>query len=1117
MPINVLMVLDGGYRFGPMATPPASDVDFTYTAIIGALEGAGMTVTRAHRQADSTAMPDWTNFKFDAPPAGHSLLEFDAMWLIGLQGRNVQLPNTSASGFNALGEPELKAIARYMDAGGGVFATGDHDSIGADMCGRIPRVRAMRAWFGEGDSYANIPADLPRNNPRSGPTRMDTTRRNSAGTYTAASNPDGATNHVWFENQSDSVPQPLVAETSPAHPILRRGNKVIEVFPDHMHEGRCLGDLEGETAYSYEQTLNFDGQAFKEFRTIDLPQVRPVIIASGSTQPFASRSAISGGLIEGGALANAAAVPALSVYDGRAVGVGRVVTGATFHHYVDINLTGDTDIVAGTPQNRTGADAAKDVGFNADMGVFDDIKAVFVNITIWMARPRPVITLHLERSTFGQDEVTGNPHFPGAVRVVVDGLRPSDFPSGPVTTGPFDPLWAPVVAPAGAPFISITPTGVFSDDPGMPERLQRFTFVYDVDFSNNAFATQLVTIDASLATPAAPAPLADAAFFQLVTTANPFMLDLDGGNDKSWLSSDLKVFRVVAGDSLHGIPLPANATRAQAHGFIDALKNSISVAQFEGMTGDQQQSALSSLPTTTSSGKKVYNFALARVRRNGTMLSANDVRVFFRLFTSQTTAALTYNGGMGDGYPKTGGGAPIALPGQSGGQWLSFPCFAQDRNADPNLQQDTGNVRTIDTTESEEFFGVLLDTNLDVNYLPTVPGGGGGNKPLRTLLAGAHQCLVAQIEFAGTPIPNGATPWTSDKLSQRNIAISEVANPGMSASRAAFHTFEIEATPQPITEGAPPDELLLTWSERIPEGSFARIHIPGWQAQDVVDLADRIYPRHRIERVDQRTIEIPAGGMRYIPLPRSLHRQTGTLTVTLPLGIEKGQRFDVSVRQITNRGRAVQWPVPKVKEISQREAAELLGAAGNPAGRPALKRGVFDLGDNRSLVTDLAVFDDFGDHALLVEHPEPELVAKAQADSRMWRETIGAFQLGIPVSTREAMRLDHMRLLSIMQWRLEAMPRESRWYQTMQHYVALLSDKVQALGGNPWEIPATPDGAIPQLPWVGGDGGGDGVPDDGASGGDISFEDAVRRLAYPWGCLLILVLLPILLALLLWR
>ncbi|MDM0053798.1 hypothetical protein [Variovorax sp. J22R115] len=37
----------------------------------------------------------------------------------------------------------------------------------------------------------------------------------------------------------------------------------------------------------------------------------------------------------------------------------RVVTGATFHRYVDINFTGHTDIAPGTPQTRVGPEGAK--------------------------------------------------------------------------------------------------------------------------------------------------------------------------------------------------------------------------------------------------------------------------------------------------------------------------------------------------------------------------------------------------------------------------------------------------------------------------------------------------------------------------------------------------------------------------------------------------------------------------------------------------------------------------------------------------------------------------------------------------------------------------------------
>lgn len=1122
MPVRVLIVLDGGYRFARTAVPPGAP-DFTYEALVNTLTGAGMTVTKAHRADDSTATPGFETFRFDALPAGFSLNDIDVIWLIGLNGLSVQgLPGTTG----ALSDPQINVIANFMDAGGGVFATGDHYSLGAEMSGKIPRVRAMRCWYGTGDGAgSHMPANFPRNFPPLTVERADTTRRRATSNYS-----EFAGNFVWFENQSDSNPQTITPSTAVAHPILRRGGNNITVYPDHMHEGQTLGEAQLDAiGYDYAQNSPYGDTSQDEFRALAGTLEKPKIIATGQTEENASRGADSPtgefsfgnlGLPGADAVSSLKTVNTLSTYDGRVVGVGRIVTGATFHHYVDINVTGDSTVLSTYPPpppvpapllnpiQRVGADAQKDHGFNDNAAVFDDIKAVYVNIANWLARPRPAITLYLERSTFGVDEVTGGPHFAGVVRVTVDGLKPSQFPTGPVTTGAFNPAWAPVVTPTGTGIITITPTGVFSDDPTMPERLQRFTFIYDVDFSSTAFGDLTVPVNASFASPAVPAPLTDTAFFQLVTSANPFMLDLEN-NDTHWLSSDLKVFRVVAGETLHGVPLPVGASRAQAFTFINALKDNITVSQFEGMSGIQATSALSPLPTTTVSGANVYNFALARVRRNGTLLSATNVRVFFRIFNAQTTAALTYNAPGGvpvEGYLKNPGTAPgtnhIALPGQGGGQWLSYPCFSQDRNSNRDDQDDVANVRTIANNDSEEFFGVLLDTNLDVNYLPLTPGGGGGAVSLSTLLTGEHQCLVAQIEFAGTPIPSGSRPSTSDKLAQRNIAYSDVANPGMAASRAAIHTFEIEATPYPITDLLPPDELLLEWSRDIPHGSFARIHIPGWNAEEVVALADRFYPRHELRSVDAHTVEIPGGGMRYIPIPKCIFRQTGVLSVELPLGIRKGQRFDVSVRQITNRGRDIKFPQPKVEQITLAEAGLMLAELGAPAATGAtIRKGVFDLGKNRALVTDLSVFDTDGDFALVVQHPDPKKVAAAHADARMWRETLGGFTLAIPVSTKRDMLLYQLRLFSLMSWRLAHMPRNSRWHPTMTHYLALLSDKVQALGGNPWQIPATPDGAIPQLPWVDDDGeggNGGGGWGDGSSGTGGLFDP---KNPFARGCL----------------
>jgi hypothetical protein len=1101
MAIKVLMVMDSDFQY----QEPAETADFTFITLVGTLTGAGMQVTKAHRSTDPHA--DIPNFNFKTSA---NLLDYDLIWLLGRAGRNSETASgTSGAG---IGDDEVAAIAAYMDAGGGVFAVGDHDSIGAEMCGRIPRVRAMRSWYGAADTATPMAASFPVNFPTVGTGRADTTQRNPAGDY------QGDPQLIWFENQSDSIPQPIVPSSSPAHPILRRNGADIVIYPDHMHEGKTHGDL--MAAYDYTQSLPFSGQTFVEFPMVAGDRKLPEAIATGQSISQHVKYAATLADLD---TANAGVKPvnALSVYEGRAAGVGRIVTGSTFHHYIDINQTGDSSISTAQQKALTGPDAAKGQGFGTPGAedIFATIKQVHINIAQWLARPRPAIALILERSTFSQDEVTAGPGFAGAVLVTVDGLKPSQFPGGPIDT--LTPAmatlaaWAPTIAPADATDVTFTPTAVSSDDPSLSERLQRFTFTYTATLSTGDFGfpdpARAVEIDATLNTPAASAPLTDRAWIELVKSANPFMLDLDN-NDTAWLSSDLRVFPVVAdGHSHHGKTLPNNATRDQALHYLRDVVGGMTPGQFTSeFSLTEEGSALSLLSTTTSSHKKVYNFAIARVRLNHAAASA-DVRVFFRVVPSPTTAGLTYHVGMSGPtgtYLQTTGADPIALPGENGAgtEWASFPMFSLGRMSPPSAQQDPDNKKPMGPTGSEisTFYGALIDTNLDDLYLPLTPGG-GASVSLPTMLMGEHQCLVAEIVYSGAPIPDGAQPSTSDKLAQRNLAYSSIANPGLDASRAAFHTFEIEAAPHPVSDDWPPDELLLDWRNAPPEGTEVQIFISGWDAEAVVALADRFYPRHEIRAVDAHTIAVPGGGMRYVPIPSSAQRQTGIVSADFPLGVRKGERFDLAVRQVTNRLRQAAVPPPRTKKISKAEAARMIEELGvkSPAGRSAAgaaaapPRGVFDLGGNKVLVTDLRVYDQAGDHALIVQHPDPKVVAAAARQSGIWRETIGAFQLGIPVSTRADMLAHHLRLLSAMRWRAEWLRPNSRWYATFRRYVEMLAEKVRALGGDPYTAPPNQNGDIP-LPGEGGRDDGRAGTHDGWPGEDGAFGDGEKPGVW-WG------------------
>ena len=196
-------------------------------------------VTKAHRQASATA--DLPNFRFDT----HDLSAYSQVWLFGIT--TTQDP---------LSAGELKALSQFMDAGGGVFATGDHQDLGRPLCGEVPRVRSMRRWH-----WPNAgPNGEPVAPDQSGTERHDTVMHLSAG-----------------GNQSDAVPQPirprfysrhagfgLVPKVARfPHPVLCGPAGVIDLLPDHMHEGRC------EVPSDLSRTFTFAGYTTTEYPTVN--------------------------------------------------------------------------------------------------------------------------------------------------------------------------------------------------------------------------------------------------------------------------------------------------------------------------------------------------------------------------------------------------------------------------------------------------------------------------------------------------------------------------------------------------------------------------------------------------------------------------------------------------------------------------------------------------------------------------------------------------------------------------------------------------------------------------------------------------------------------------------
>ena len=173
-------------------------------------------VETAHRRGDPFAtFTAPFNFVTSVP----DLRVYDEIWLIADEGPGAD-PGTP------IGADESAKIFQFMDAGGGVFAVGDHAGIGSQMCGTLPRVRSMRLWF----ASAVNPVGAPANHPVFGPNRADTVQPTANG--------------FFFDNQSDDIPQTITHEGAP-HPILQSASGPITKFPDHMHEGETVAGWGG--------------------------------------------------------------------------------------------------------------------------------------------------------------------------------------------------------------------------------------------------------------------------------------------------------------------------------------------------------------------------------------------------------------------------------------------------------------------------------------------------------------------------------------------------------------------------------------------------------------------------------------------------------------------------------------------------------------------------------------------------------------------------------------------------------------------------------------------------------------------------------------------------------
>ena len=323
-------------------------------------------VTRAHRQVDfykpnqatepvawSHYGPHFENFRFTQ--ANFNINEFDQVWFFGFNGEGH---------FASLSQDELEIVARWMDAGGGVFATGDHADLGAALASAIPRVRQMRKWT----AAQGVPPPITT-------ARHDTLLKGANTAYT-------------FDDESDDQPMritpkyyglggwsPFIQRQAP-HPLLCGEDGVIDVLPDHPHEGEIIDDALINLAQMF-SVGNYINQP--EFPAVGALQPGPEVIAWAHVQNDHQATGFKG-------LATAKAFGALGVYNGQPVNRGRVVVDSTWHHWFDVNLIGrPVGNLDSSPMNSTNP---KTKGFNnstAGQNVLSRIDNFFRNVAIWLA------------------------------------------------------------------------------------------------------------------------------------------------------------------------------------------------------------------------------------------------------------------------------------------------------------------------------------------------------------------------------------------------------------------------------------------------------------------------------------------------------------------------------------------------------------------------------------------------------------------------------------------------------------------------------------------------------------------------------------------------------------
>lgn len=665
----------------------------------------------------------------------------------------------------------------------------------------------------------------------------------------------------------------------------------------------------------------------------------------------------------------------------------------------------------------------------------------------------------INQDDYGQDEVNDNPVFPLAFYLFLEGYSPAavgtavpNFTGGTFTN-------------TSIPGLSITHTGTTYDvgNTGVNGSVpQRIRFEYQVAFTTASLAAFPVagnppksfSLLATISVQGQNIPFNPQGEFFLLSGADPYFTNVNNtSGNQPYLSQDLRVFTgtpaanniPVAGgpkldDSVGGAysyitDLITYLNKTYGYLNLNYTPPDTNVSDpLDGLLPSQIATDGDSLVTQVSGSNNNYNFAIARVRLriDSTAAPASNVKVFFRLFTTQTfdtdfidqntptTSAdpnITYRS-SGSPYPES------PLPGTDGHgniNGCSLPFFANANFADgPTDYGPAGiNNQTITMPATHDYAWAFYGCFLNVWDNSNTYGG----FPVQHWMPGSgHSCLVAQVAYDDAPIVNAGgvieTPESSDKLAQRNLQVNHSGNP-VPATHRVPQTIDARPSPpsastDPTSILSYPDEMMIDWGAT-PTGTVANIYWPAVSASSILQLAAELYSGHMLTAADAHTIQCKVvSPVTYVPIPPGTGGSfAGLITVDLPNGISIGDEFNIVARRITTRQIVEPPPLPTPP----------------PPQRGKAKAAI--------------------------------VPAEAISQPLVWRYITGSFRMTIRVQRENKILPVDENLLAVLKWRLGLIGTGNRWYPVLLRWISVLASRITAMGQDPGDIPASPKGYQP--------------------------------------------------------